>query len=231
MVKEAKKEPPKKESKSSGSVATEHTKRDQAIEELGRKLISDLEDRDITAKWMAAYLSEQMVAAEEDPTLKQEIADLILKLWRERRYYPGRDPMQRYEKALSAMELQLSTGDPVFQVRLPYTPSGEPDEDKINLARKLKHHTGGLAAMLVKAAVEELELDQDQLAEIADIADPDAETRFLNVLRVVVYEEEKEKDQNDQYSEIREAIFDLRLVLDKLDAVFQGKVKDPKRIN
>lgn len=139
--------------------------------------------------------------------------------------------MQRYENALSAMELQLSTGDPVFQVRLPYTPSSEPDEDKITLARKLKHHTGGLVRMLVKAAVEELELDQDQLAEIADIADPDAETRFLSVLRVVVYEEEKEKDQNDQYSEIREAIFDLRLVLDKLETVFQGKVKDPKRIN
>ena len=231
MAKAAKKESPKKGSKSSGSGATEGTKRDQAIEELGQKLISDLEGREITAKWMAAYLSEQMVASEEDAALKQEAADLILKLWRERRHYPGRDPMERYEKALSAMELQLSTGDPVFQIRLPYTPSGEPDEDKISLARKLKNYTGSLAAMLVKAALEELNLDQDQLAEIADIADPDAETRFLSVLRVVLHEEEKEKDQNDQYSEIREAISDLRLVLDKLEAVLQGEVKGAKRIN
>ena len=85
--------------------------------------------------------------------------------------------------------------------------------------------------MLVKATVEESELDQDQLAEIADIADPDPETRFLSILRVLVCEEKKEKDQNNQYSEIREAISDLRIVLDKLEADLQGKVGDPKQIN
>ncbi len=180
---------------------------------------------------MAAYLSELMVSSEVDATLKQEIPDLILKLWRERRHYPGNDPMQRYEKALASMELLLSTGDPVFQVRMPYKRPSEPDEDKISLARKLKHHTGSLAAMLVKAAVEELDLDQDQLAEIADIADPDAETRFLNVLRIVVYEKENGKDQNDPHGEIREAISDLRLALDELEIVLQREVEDPKRIN
>ena len=61
MVKAVKKEPLTKGSKLSGSIGTERTKRDQAIEELGRKLISDLGERDITAKWMAAYVSEQMV--------------------------------------------------------------------------------------------------------------------------------------------------------------------------
>ncbi|WP_282157037.1 hypothetical protein [Shimia thalassica] len=206
-------------------------KRDQAIEELGRKLISELDDRDITAKWMAAYLSEQMIASEEDATLKQETADLILKLWRERRHYPGRDPMQRYEKALSAMELQLSTGDPVFQIRTPFEPPNGPNEDKISLARKLKHHAASLASMLVREVVAELDLGQDQLAEIAEIADPDAETRFLNVLRVVVYDKENGKDQNDTHGEIREVISDLRYTLEELEAVLLQGVEDSKRIN
>lgn len=180
---------------------------------------------------MASYLSEQMVASEDDATLKPETADLILKLWRERRHYPGNNPMQKYEKALAAMELLLSTGDPVFQIRMPYDPSSEADEDKISLARTLKNHTGSLAAMLVKAAVEELGLDQDQLAEIADVADPDAETQFLNVLRIVVYEKENGKDQNDPHGKIREEMSDLRLALDKLETVLLRVVEDPKRLN
>lgn len=231
MAKATKKEPLTKGSKSSGSVATERTKRDQAIEELGRKLISDLDDRDITSKWMAAYLSEQIIASDEDAKFKQETADLILKLWRERRHYPGRDPMQRYEKALSAMELQLSIGDPVFQIRTPFEPTNGPSEDKLSLARKLKHHSASLASILVKEVVSELDLDQDQLAEVANIADPDAETRFLNVLKVVVYDKEKGDDQNDPHGAIREAISDLRYTLEKLEAVLLQEVKDPKRVN
>ncbi|PRY80169.1 hypothetical protein CLV80_10119 [Yoonia maritima] len=231
MAKTEENESHKRESKSSGSVATERTKRDQAIEELGRKLISELDDRDITAKWMAAYLSEQMITSEEDGTLKQDTADLILKLWRERRHYLGRNPMQRYEKALSAMELQLSTGDPVFQIRTPFEPPNGPNEDKLSLARKLKHHATCLASMLIKEVVAELDIDQDQLAEVADIADPDEETRFLSVLKVVVYDKEKGDDQNDPHGEIREAISDLRFALEELEGVLLQEVKDPKRIN
>ena len=180
---------------------------------------------------MAAYLSEQMIASDEDAKLKQETADLILKLWRERRHYPGRDPMQRYEKALSAMELQLSIGDPVFQIRTPFEPTSGPNEDKLSLARKLKHHSASLASILVKEVVAELDLDQDRLAEIANIADPDAETRFLNVLKIVVYNKEKGDDQNGPQGEIREAISDLRFALDELEAVLLKEVKSPKRIN
>ncbi|WP_065268212.1 hypothetical protein [Leisingera sp. JC1] len=206
-------------------------KRDQAIEELGRTLISELDDRDITAKWMAAYLSEQMIASEEDATLKQETADLILKLWRERRHYPGGDPMQRYEKALSAMELQLSTGDPVFQIWTPFEPPNDTKWDKVSLARKLKHHTESIASMLVKDVVAKLDLDQDQLAEVAGIADPDAETRFLNVLKIIVYDKEKGENQDEPQSEIREAISDLRLALEELETVLQQEVVDPKGIH
>jgi hypothetical protein len=172
---------------------------------------------------MAAYLSELMIASRENAALKQEIPELILELWRERRRFPGNDPMQRYEKALAAMELLLSTGDPVFQVWMPSRVQSEPEGDKIGLARKLKHHSGSLVGMVVKAVVKDLDLDQDQLAEIADVADPDAETRFLNVLRVVVYEDEVEKDQSDPYSDIREEIAVLRQTLDELEATLQAE--------
>lgn len=172
-----------------------------------------------------------MIASQDDPSLKQETSDLILKLWAKRRHYPGRNIMERYEKALTAIELHMSTGDPVFQVWSSFEPRDRSDNDKVSLARKLKHHTEGLAAMLIKLAVKELDLDQDQLAELADIADPDAETRFMTVLKIVSYEKGNDKSQTDPYSEIRAAISDLRLTLDELEAGLEPEVEEPKRIN
>ncbi|WP_282611334.1 hypothetical protein [Pelagibius sp. Alg239-R121] len=206
-------------------------KRDQAIVELGQKLIKELDDRDITAKWMAAHLSELIVRSETNADLEEECRNLILMLWRERRHYPGGDPMQRYARALDAMELLLSTGDPVFEVWMPRRAPREPDEDTISIVRKLKHRTSLLTSMLVKLAVEELGLDKGELAEIADIADPDEETRFLNVLRIVVYDKEKRENQHDTGNQIRESISDLRDVLDDLEAALQQKVSDPKLTN
>ena len=210
---------------------TAEAKGDQAIEELGRKLINELDGRDLTAKWMAAHLSELIIQSETNAELKKECRDLILTLWRERRHYPGGDPMQRYARALEAMELLLATGDPVFQIWMPQRTPKEPDGDKISIARKLKHHTSFLTSMLLKFAVGELDLGKEKLAEIADIADPDEETRFLNVLRIVVYDKEKKEDKEDAGKQIVEAISDLRHVLDDLEAALQRKVNDPKLMN
>jgi hypothetical protein len=209
----------------------EEVKRDQAILELGQQLIKELDDRDITAKWIAAYLSELMVLSKTNPELEPECCALILKLWRERRHYPGGDPMQRYARALEAMELLLSTGDPVFQVWMPHKKHKKPDEDIVSIARKLKHNTACLASMLVKRAVEELDLNQEELAKIADIADPNEETRFLNVLKVVIYDKEIQGVQEDLDSKVRDTISDLRGVLDDLEIALQQPVIDPKLMN
>jgi hypothetical protein len=209
----------------------EKVKRDQAILELGQQLIKELDDRDITAKWIAAHLSELMVLSKKNPELEPECCDLILKLWRERRHYPGGDPMQRYARALEAMELLLSMGDPVFQVWMPHKTTEEPEEDNISIARKLKHHTACLASVLVKRVVEELDLDQEKLVKLADLVEPNEETRFLNVLKVVIYDKEKQGAQKDPDSQVRDAIFDLRGVLDDLEAALQQPVRDPKPLN
>jgi len=180
---------------------------------------------------MAAYLAELIVSAKKDVTLEQECHDLILTLWRERSHYPGGDPMQRYARALEAIELLLSTGDPVFQVLMPHRTPKVPDRDQISIARKLKHHSSFLTSRLVRLVVEELGLDKDGLAEIADIADPNEETRFLNVLRIVIHDKEKGEDEDDARSEIREAISNLRGVLDDLEVALQPPVTDPKLMN
>ena len=231
MTKAAKSERPKKGSKSSDSVVTAEAKRDQAIEELGRKLIDELDDRSLTAKWMAAQLSELIILSETNAELKKECCDLILTLWRARRHYPGGDPMQRYARALEAMELLLSTGDPVFQIWMPQRTPKEPDDDNISIARRLKHRTSFLTSMLLKLAVVELDPSKEELAEIAGIADPDEETRFLSILRIVVYDEERKEDQEDVGKQIVEAISDLRHVLDDLEEALQRKVNDPKLMN
>lgn len=217
MTKAAKNGRAKKGLKLSGSVGMEEVKRDQAIKELGRKLINELNDRDITAKWMAAYLSELIVLSEENEELKAECRDLVLMLWRERRHYPGVDLMQRYTRALEAMELLLSAGEPVFHIWLPHQAPKLPDEDKVAIARNLKHLAGLLTSMVVRLAVEELGLEKEELTKIADIAEPDAETQFLKILRILVYDTEKREDDDDAGREILEAITELRDALDSLE--------------
>lgn len=180
---------------------------------------------------MAAHLSELIILSATNAELKTECRDLILTLWRERRHFPGGDPMQRYARALEAMELLLSTGDPLFQIWVPHRTPKEPDEDTISIARKLKHRTNVLTSMLLKLAVDELGLGKEELANIAGIADPDEETRFLNVLRIVVYDTEKREDQDDAGRQIGEAISDLRDVMDDLEAALQRKVIGPKLVN
>ena len=210
---------------------TAEAKRDQAIEELGRKLIDELDDRDLTAKWMAAHLSELIVLSETNAELKRECRDLILTLWRARRHYPGGDPMQRYSRALEAMELLLSTGDPVFQIYMPQRTPREIDDNKISIARKLKQRTSFLTSMLLKLALVELGPGKEELAEIVGIADPDDETRFFNVLRIVVDDKGNREDPDDAGRQIGEIITDLRNVLDDLEAALQRRVNDPKLMN
>lgn len=180
---------------------------------------------------MAAHLAKLIVLAKGKTALEQECRDLILALWRERRHFPGGDPMQRYARALEAMELLLSTGDPVLKVWMPHRMPKAPDEDIISIARELKQQTSFLTTRLVRLAVEELGLYKNDLAAIADIADPDEETGFLNVLRIVVYDKEKRDDQDDASSQIREAITDLRGALDDLEVALQQPGTDPKLTN
>ena len=177
---------------------------------------------------MASYLSEIMMSAEENPDLKMECRDLIISLWRERHRYPGGNPLKRYAGALKAMELLLSIDDSVFQVCIPYKAPDEHEEEKVIIARKLKHYADSLVAILIKTGVEDLDIDQSKLVKIADTADPDAETRLLNILSVEVCERRNQDDRIDVNRKICENISDIRATLTELETSLQRDVDDPR---
>jgi hypothetical protein len=231
MTKAAKSEVPKKGLKSSTSVGTEEPKQQQAILELGRELIKDLDSRDLTAKWMSAYLSELMVAAETEPERKAECKDLILELWRERRSLPGGDPLERYSKTISTLEALLKTGQPLFEVWLPRNSREVQKKDWANLARRLRRHTDFLAGTSVKEAIKVDDLTGDELVDIAHLADPDDQTHILNILRIAVREPNGDTQSNDVNDHVIETLGELRATLDDFEAKYEENVRKNKTIN
>ncbi len=201
----------------------EKQKQRQAVLELGRELIKELDSRDITAKWMSAYLSELIISSKSDPKLEGECRDLILSLWRERRNFPGGDPLERYSRALAAIELLLGTGEPVFQVCMPHNKCDDTEEDKISIARRLKHYMSCLVSALAKEAIKEQRLDEDELLDIAHQADPDDQTRLLSVLRIVICDPTKGSETDRESDAVRETIDELRAAIDDFETACFAK--------
>ena len=90
---------------------------------LGKKLISELRldfDNDITARWMAHYVAEKIVAAEKPDSTEVErdcCFDAILKLWNHRYSCPEEvRPFQRFESVYAGLaRLDISSDSHYFQ--------------------------------------------------------------------------------------------------------------------
>ncbi len=231
MAKAAKSKIVKKGSKSSTSVETDEQKQQAAILELGRKLIKDLDSRDLTAKWISTYLSELMVAAETDPTRKTECKDLILELWRERCSIPGDDPLLRYSETLAAMEAFLKTGQPLFEVWLPGNNQESREKNWAVLTRKLRTHADFLTSTAVIQASKADDLLKDELLDIAHLADPDNQSHVLDTLRVLIQGQEAGKNADKESDHTLETIAKLRETLDDFEALYLANRTPPKTVN
>lgn len=204
-------------------------KQQAAILELGSKLIEDFDSRDITAKWMASYLSELMIAAEDDPTRQSECKDMILELWRERNSFPGGDPLGRYSETLSVLEAHLKTGQPLFEVWLP-TNNRDPRENSwAVLARRIRRHGDFLASSAVIQSSESEGLINDEMLDIAHLADPDAQSQVLDILRVLIREHDGKKNETDDHTLL--TLKKLREALDDFEACYLAANPKPEAIN
>jgi hypothetical protein len=76
--------------------------------ELGRQLAARFDNHDIVGRWMAHHLVELVTLAEHGSAItvdqRQEIVDLILKVWAHRRYYSGDDLLNEYSAILVVLE-------------------------------------------------------------------------------------------------------------------------------
>lgn len=76
--------------------------------ELGRQLAARFDDHDVVGRWMAQHLVELVSLAEDGSAItvdqRQEIVDLILKVWAHRRYYSRDDLLNEYPAIFIALE-------------------------------------------------------------------------------------------------------------------------------
>ncbi|MEV5554368.1 hypothetical protein AB0L44_11960 [Nonomuraea wenchangensis] len=83
--------------------------------ELGRMLAAHLEDHDTVGQWMAHHLAELIAAAKDDAITsvgqRLQIVEIILKVWANRRYFPGKAPLEEFSSIFVALD-RLGDGSP-----------------------------------------------------------------------------------------------------------------------
>lgn len=93
-------------------------------------LAAQLEDHDTVGQWMAHHLAELVVAAQDNATItveqRQQIVDMILKVWTHRRYFPGRGPLEEFSSVFVALD-RLGDDGPWKFSRLFNTDTEMPD--------------------------------------------------------------------------------------------------------
>lgn len=76
--------------------------------ELGRQLAEQFDETDTVRKWMAYHLAELIALAEDDSATtveqRQQIVELILKVWAHRRYCSGSGLLDGYPAVFAALE-------------------------------------------------------------------------------------------------------------------------------
>lgn len=213
------------EPKPSSFDGTAVSKQQVAILELGQKLITQLDHegaRDMTAKWMASYLAEVMVAAESDPSRTEECRDLILNLWRARRILPGGDPLDRYSKTLRALETVIDAEPARIELVLPGFANQPEPKDWASLAYRIRRHIKFLSLAAVDFAIDKEGLRRDDFLDIANTADADAHTSLLTLVRFLGTDKEGHRILGENQDEVAKALDDLQRVLDDYRSAYEA---------
>ena len=197
----------------------------EAILELGTRLVAELDGparSSITAKWMSWHLAELITAAETDSAKSSECRDLILKLWRARRFFPSGDPFDRYEAVLVAVENAFDreprrSGVGWFDAR-----RQEADrEDLALLVKEIRRSVHLLALAALQIAVETEGLEHDKLLELAEGIEADAQTRVLVFARTIAEEMRTPSDLKPTVGQIGEVLDRLQHRIEEYRQVYE----------
>lgn len=162
----------------------------QAALELGRQLATRFDDNDIVRRWMAHHLAELVALAEDDSTTtveqRQQIIDLILKVWAYRRYYSGADLLDGYPSVFAALDrlgeetpwrfLQLFDGDDLLD-------RDEASPPLLGNAVELTRLTRDAVIGLLWLAAKDANEKNSALLEVADRVSLTIESRVTRQLR------------------------------------------------
>ena len=188
-------------------------------EDIGAK-----QENNITGKWIAHYLAERIEAAETDPFIKSECADLILKLWSSRRCFPSGDPLGSYEKLLDGLK-RLFSDRPRVSIAgySPSLPKNSPEEKWLQIAYEIDRHCRCLIASAVKEAVACTNGENDELLAMATKLVPDLQTEALMELKFIVAGDEVEVQKTEDIENpIAQAMEKLKKAMDKYRKMSKG---------
>lgn len=202
--------------------------------ELGRQIIAELSDdsrHNVTSRWMAHHLAEVMAAAELDQAKAQDCKNLILELWRQRRFFPAGDPLERYTKLLSALEAHLEDHPSYVQIRgFGIERQSKEEQDLDTLAHSLHSHMGRLLSLTVLLSADSERQGRDDLIDIANAADSDAQSRLMSVIRFVLNPGDDGDDNSDIPDPVLETLEDLENSLATYRALYQSRTNQVSQI-
>lgn len=173
---------------------------------------------------MAHHLADVMAAAKADPAKGEECKNLILELWRQRRFFPAGDPFERYTKLLSALEAHLQVHPEYLHIRgFGMKQQSKEEQDWGTLAQSIRSQVGWLLSLMARFGAEGEGLGKDDLIGIANTADPDDQSRLLSVMRVVLSSGDGGDESTGLPDPVLEALDDLENHLVTYRALYQSR--------
>ena len=171
------------------------------------KEISAQTEENLTGQWIAQYLAERLQAAEKDPSIRPECADLILRLWASRRNYPTGDPLKEYAAAALALK-KIGSGAPRYFGNHFNHQLQDPDTESpyLQAAIQLDEASSYIIAHLINLAAEAT-ADNEGKGELIDLASKvaiDIEIEFAgdyHLLGLTREEEAVPEDSAERYVE------------------------------
>lgn len=156
---------------------------------LGRCLASHFDDHDTVRHWMAHHLSELIIAAEDDSTAtfdqRQQVIDMILKIWSYRRHFPEGSPLEGYPAVFGALEY-LGDGTPWKLKRLLGDDALDESTQTLPLvaaAIELDHLAQDTVVSLICLAAEDAQDNNSAWLRLADKVANNVESRVTRELQ------------------------------------------------
>lgn len=164
----------------------------------GKEIVRALElskSPDVTTRWMAHYLAEQLAAVEtltgeQQEAAKRECFETILTLWKKRADWPRNSrPLEKFDGVFAALE-QLSSKQVIYFQNNGRKPKQKAKKDWLDLAEDIDRGARALIRWCIANAVEEAkdghDWQDDKVAQELDDGDDMAAARMLTTEHLLV---------------------------------------------